>query len=167
MPKTLTGSILTHFGLIELSLFLGSAPITVMNFKKLADCGFYDGLLFHRIIPDFLLQAGDPLTKYPLTRSRWGEGGPGWNIVGESNEHRQVRGTLAMARLGDSNSAGSQFFIIIKSLEFLRDSYTVFGKVVSSMDTVEKIASVKTDSSDAPIEIEQARILKVRVTLID
>lgn len=165
LPKNATAKILTHFGLIEFSLFLDVAPIAVMNFRRLADCGFYDGLLFHRIIPDFLIQGGDPLTRYPQSRSRWGQGAPSWTIVGESNKHRQVRGALSMARLRDSNSAGSQFFIVLKSLEFLRDSYTVFGKVASSMDVVDKIASIRTDASDAPIETEQARILKVTVAM--
>ena len=161
----MTGKIFTYFGVIELCLFSESAPITVMNFKKLTDQGFYDGLLFHRIIPNFLIQAGDPSTRYPQSRSMWGRGDPGWSIPGESTEYRQIRGAVAMAALPRSNRPGSQFVIILGSLESFSGCSTIFGQVASGMEVVDKIAAVRTDASDAPIDIEQAKISKVTVSV--
>src|ERR671928_760432 len=130
-----TGKIHTKFGDIILEFFPDAAPKTVENFKKLASTGFYDGLLFHRIVPGFVIQGGDPLTKSVVEKKRWGMGGPGWTLPAEFNQNKHTRGALSMARSQDPNSAGSQFFIVLKDAKFLDGQYTVFGKVASGMDT--------------------------------
>jgi peptidyl-prolyl cis-trans isomerase B (cyclophilin B) len=164
MSKGPTAVISTNFGDIHLSFFPNLAPVTVRNFKRLSDSGFYDGLLFHRIIPDFLIQGGDPLSRNCLYRNKWGFGGPNWNMMAEFNRCGNKRGTISMARLQNPNRVGSQFFIAIKDLNFLNRAYAVFGKVTTGMEIVDHISSLKTDASDAPIGIEKARILKVTVT---
>ena len=159
-----SGIITTKFGDIEVELYSDSAPTTVENFKDLAKKGFYDGLIFHRIVPGFVIQGGDPYTRDTTNRRRWGTGGPGWNIKAEFNKNRHTRGVLSMARSQDPDSAGSQFFIVLKDSNFLDGQYTIFGKVKSGMDAVDKIATLKTDDADAPINPEQAEIIKVTVT---
>jgi cyclophilin family peptidyl-prolyl cis-trans isomerase len=159
-----SGKITTNFGEISLEFFPDAAPKTVENFKKLAKSGFYDGLVFHRIVPGFVIQGGDPNTKNELNRNRWGTGGPGWTVGAEFNKNKHARGALSMARSQDPNSAGSQFFIVLKDANFLDGQYTVFGKVTSGMDFVDKIAGLKTDSSDAPVNSDQARMLKIAVS---
>ena len=159
-----SGIITTKFGDIEVELYSDSAPKTVENFKDLAKKGFYDGLIFHRIVPGFVIQGGDPYTRDTTNRRRWGTGGPGWNIKAEFNKNTHARGILSMARSQDPNSAGSQFFIVLKDSNFLDGQYTIFGKVKSGMDAVDKIATLKTDDADAPINPEQAEIIKVTVT---
>ena len=159
-----SGIITTKFGDIEVELYSDSAPTTVENFKDLAKKGFYDGLIFHRIVPGFVIQGGDPYTRNTTNRSRWGTGGPGWNIKAEFNKNTHTRGVLSMARSQDPDSAGSQFFIVLKDSNFLDGQYTIFGKVKSGMDAVDKIATLKTDDADAPINPEQAEIIKVTVT---
>jgi cyclophilin family peptidyl-prolyl cis-trans isomerase len=156
-----TGKIQTKFGDIALEFFPDAAPKTVENFKKLAGSGFYDGLIFHRIVPGFVIQGGDPNTKSISNKGRWGTGGPGWTVKAEFNKNKHSRGALSMARSQDPNSAGSQFFIVLKDSNFLDGQYTVFGKVTSGMDIVDKIAALKTDSADAPADPEQARMIKV------
>jgi cyclophilin family peptidyl-prolyl cis-trans isomerase len=164
MPKGSTAVISTNFGDIHLSFFPNLAPATVTNFKRLSDSGFYDGLLFHRIIPDFLIQAGDPLSRNILYRNKWGFGGPNWNVIAEFNRCGNKRGTISMARLHNPDSAGSQFFIAVKDLNFLNESYTVFGIVTTGMEIVDQISCLQTDAADAPIEIEKARIQKLTVS---
>ena len=159
-----SGIITTKFGDIEVELYSDSAPKTVENFKDLAKKGFYDGLIFHRIVPGFVIQGGDPYTRNTTNRSRWGTGGPGWNIKAEFNKNTHIRGVLSMARSQDPDSAGSQFFIVLKDSNFLDGQYTIFGKVKSGMDAVDKIATLKTDDADAPINPEQAEIIKVTIT---
>ena len=159
-----SGIITTKFGDIEVELYSDSAPKTVENFKDLTKKGFYDGLIFHRIVPGFVIQGGDPYTRNTTNRSRWGTGGPGWNIKAEFNKNTHTRGVLSMARSQDPDSAGSQFFIVLKDSNFLDGQYTIFGKVKSGMDAVDKIATLKTDDADAPINPEQAEIIKVTVT---
>jgi len=156
-----TGKIQTKFGDISIEFFPDAAPKTVENFKKLAKSGFYDGLVFHRIVPGFVIQGGDPNTKSAANRSRWGTGGPGWMVKAEFNKNKHIRGTLSMARAQDPNSAGSQFFIVLKDSSFLDGQYTVFGRVTAGMDTVDKIAALKCDSADAPVDAEQAKIVGV------
>jgi len=156
-----TGKIQTKFGDIAIEFFPDAAPKTVENFKKLASSGFYDGLVFHRIVPGFVIQGGDPNTKSVSNKGRWGTGGPGWTVKAEFNKNKHSRGALSMARSQDPNSAGSQFFIVLKDANFLDGQYTVFGKVTSGMDVVDKIAALKTDSADAPADPEQARMVKV------
>ena len=159
-----SGIITTKFGDIEVELYSDSAPKTVENFKALTKKGFYDGLIFHRIVPGFVIQGGDPYTRNTTNRSRWGTGGPGWNIKAEFNKNTHTRGVLSMARSQDPDSAGSQFFIVLKDSNFLDGQYTIFGKVKSGMDAVDKIATLKTDHADAPINPEQAEIIKVTIT---
>ena len=159
-----SGIITTKFGDIEVELYSDSAPKTVENFKDLTKKGFYDGLIFHRIVPGFVIQGGDPYTRNTTNRSRWGTGGPGWNIRAEFNKNTHKRGVLSMARSQDPDSAGSQFFIVLKDSNFLDGQYTIFGKVKSGMDAVDKIATLKTDHADAPINPEQAEIIKVTIT---
>jgi len=159
-----SGIITTKFGDIEVELYSDSAPKTVENFKDLTKKGFYDGLIFHRIVPGFVIQGGDPYTRNTTNRSRWGTGGPGLNIKAEFNKNTHTRGVLSMARSQDPDSAGSQFFIVLKDSNFLDGQYTIFGKVTSGMDAVDKIATLKTDHADAPINPEQAEIIKVTIT---
>ena len=158
-----SGIITTKFGDIEVELYSDSAPKTVENFKALTKKGFYDGLIFHRIVPGFVIQGGDPYTRDTTNRRRWGTGGSGWNIKAEFNKNTHARGILSMARSQDPDSAGSQFFIVLKDSKFLDGQYTIFGKVKSGMDAVDKIATLKTDHADAPINPEQAEIIKVTV----
>lgn len=155
------GKIQTKFGDIAIEFFPDAAPKTVENFKKLAKSGFYDGLVFHRIVPGFVIQGGDPNTKTTANRSKWGTGGPGWMVKAEFNKNKHLRGTLSMARAQDPNSAGSQFFIVLKDASFLDGQYTVFGRVTAGMDAVDKIAALRCDSADAPVDAEQAKILGV------
>jgi cyclophilin family peptidyl-prolyl cis-trans isomerase len=132
----------TNRGTIELELFDEDAPKTVENFKKLAGDGFYDGVIFHRVIPDFMIQGGDP--------TGTGSGGPGYQFADELNEHRVERGALAMANAGP-NTNGSQFFIVTAdACPWLDGKHTVFGKVSSGMDVVDAISSVDTGPGDKP-----------------
>lgn len=154
----------TQGGKIEADLFDQVAPKTVANFVKLANSVFYDQLLFHRIVPGFVIQGGDPLTKDISLRELWGTGGPGWKIDAEFSKLTHSRGTLSMARSHDPNSAGSQFFIVLKDSFFLDGQYTIFGKVIEGMDVVDSIAALKTDSKETPIEIESARMNSITIT---
>jgi peptidyl-prolyl cis-trans isomerase B (cyclophilin B) len=134
----------TNQGAIELELHEGDAPKTVANFKKLAGDGFYDGVIFHRVIPDFMIQGGDP--------TGTGTGGPGYTFEDEFNQHKVVRGALAMANAGP-NTNGSQFFIVTtESAPWLDGKHTVFGRVTSGMDVVDTISAVETDARDKPRE---------------
>jgi peptidyl-prolyl cis-trans isomerase B (cyclophilin B) len=139
----------TKFGNIELKFFPDVAPIHVNNFIELAKKGFYDGTTFHRVIPKFMIQGGDPNTKNP-DRSTHGMGGPGYTIKAEFNKKNHVRGILSMARAADPNSAGSQFFICVANASFLDGKYTAFGEVTSGMEVVDKIISQPRDSKDNP-----------------
>lgn len=141
----------TKFGNIELKFFPEVAPNHVNNFIELAKKGFYDGTTFHRVIPGFMIQGGDPLSRDP-NRLIHGTGGPGYKLKAEFNERPHKRGTLSMARSADPDSAGSQFFICVADALFLDRKYTVFGEVVSGMDTVDKIVSQPRDARDNPIE---------------
>ena len=138
------------FGTIELELYKDIAPITVDNFVKLANQGFYNGLTFHRIIKGFMIQGGCPKGN--------GTGGPGYCIKGEfaangvSNPLKHERGVISMARAMDPDSAGSQFFIMHKNAPHLDGQYAAFGKVVSGIEVVDAIASVRTNYNDAPLE---------------
>jgi peptidyl-prolyl cis-trans isomerase B (cyclophilin B) len=134
----------TNHGPIELELFEGEAPTTVGNFRKLAGDGFYDGVIFHRIIPDFMIQGGDP--------TGTGTGGPGYTFEDEFNAHPVARGALAMANAGP-NTNGSQFFIVTAdACPWLDGKHTVFGQVTNGMDVVDKISAVETDAADRPHE---------------
>ncbi len=139
----------TTFGDIELKLLPEVAPGHVENFVRLAKDGFYDGTLFHRVIPGFMIQGGDPNTKGKM-KSTYGQGGPGWNIDAEFSSTPHKRGILSMARSQSPNSAGSQFFIVVKDSNFLDNQYTVFGEVVNGMDVADQIVNQPRDSRDLP-----------------
>ena len=147
----------TKFGNIELKLFPDIAPGHVENFLKLAKSSFYDGTIFHRVIPGFMIQGGDPNSKGE-DKSTHGTGGPGYAIDAEFNDKPHVRGTLSMARSRDPDSAGSQFFIVVKKSSFLDHQYTVFGEVVSGLEVVDEIVSQKKDARDNPIERIEMKI---------
>ncbi len=149
----------TKFGNIELKLLPDVAPGHVENFIKLARSGFYDGTIFHRVIPGFMIQGGDPNSK-TADKSTHGMGGPGYSIDAEFNDRPHVRGTLSMARSRNPDSAGSQFFIVVKNSSFLNRQYTVFGEVVSGMEVVDEIVSQKADARDNPVDRIE---MKVRV----
>lgn len=139
------------WGAIELKFFPDVAPNHVNNLVKLAREKFYDGTTFHRVIPGFMIQGGDPNSKNP-DRSRHGTGGPGYKVIAEFNSCPHKRGTLSMARAQDPNSAGSQFFICVADAKFLDGQYTVFGEVVSGMETVDRIVNAPRDPQDNPLE---------------
>ena len=141
----------TKFGTIEIELLPEAAPNTVKNFIKLASAGFYDGTQFHRIIPGFMIQGGDPNSRGD-DRSKYGTGGPGYMIPAEFNELPHVRGAVSMARGRDPDSAGSQFFIVVKNSTFLDRQYTVFGKVVKGIEVADKIVVQSRDRNDVPLE---------------
>jgi len=128
------------------------APKTVQNFVKLSKDGFYDGTKFHRVISDFMIQGGDPLSREEIQRQNWGTGGPGYTFEDEPNNIDLVKGVIAMANAGP-NTNGSQFFIITaQATPWLQGKHTGFGKVVSGMDIVEKIGSVEVGPTDQPIQ---------------
>ena len=134
----------TNHGAVEIELFDDDAPKTVENFKKLANDGFYNGVIFHRVIPDFMVQGGDP--------TGTGTGGPGYQFEDEFNDHKVERGALAMANAGP-NTNGSQFFIVTaEATPWLDGKHTVFGKVTSGMDVVYTIEQTETDGRDKPLE---------------
>ena len=141
----------TTMGDVTIERFDDTMPVTAGNFRKLVANGFYDGTIFHRVIPGFMIQGGDPNTKGPDTRM-YGTGGPGWNVPAEFNDTPHKRGILSMARSQDPNSAGSQFFIVVKDSNFLDGQYTVFGEVTKGMEVVDKIVSAPRNSRDLPNE---------------
>ncbi len=151
----------TRFGNIVFKLLPDIAPETVRNFESLAQSGFYDGTLFHRVIPGFMIQGGDPNTKTP-DKSRWGMGGPGYTIKAEFNSRSHLRGIVSMARAMDPDSAGSQFFIVTTDSTFLDRQYTVFGEVIEGMDVADKIVSLPRDESDCPLQ--EAKMQKVTLS---
>lgn len=144
---------------IKLELYPETAPETVANFEKLVKSGFYDGLIFHRVIRGFMIQGGCP--------EGTGMGGPGWTIKGEfasngvKNDLRHTRGVISMARSMMPNSAGSQFFIMHEDAPHLDGQYAAFGKVIEGMDTVDEIANTKTDRNDKPLK--EQKIKKVTI----
>jgi peptidyl-prolyl cis-trans isomerase B (cyclophilin B) len=139
----------TKFGDITLKFFPEAAPNHVKNFIELAQKGFYNGTIFHRVVPKFVIQGGDPNTKNP-DRSKHGMGGPGYNVKAEFNNKLHKRGTLSMARSAHPDSAGSQFFICVADAPFLDGKYTVFGEVVTGMEVADKIVSQPRDGNDNP-----------------
>ena len=157
--------VVKNYGTIEAELYPHIAPNTVNNFIYLANSGFYDGLTFHRVIKDFMIQGGDPNGN--------GTGGPGYSIKGEfsnnnfKNNLKHTEGVLSMARSQNKNSAGSQFFIVTKDQPGLDGDYATFGKVISGMDVVHKIEDVQTDSNDKPIKSVIIESIKVDTKGID
>ncbi|MCU0653666.1 MAG: peptidylprolyl isomerase [Candidatus Pacebacteria bacterium] len=147
--KIMNATIKTSLGEIKVQLFGDKMPVTAGNFVKLADSGFYDGIKFHRVIRDFMIQGGDPLTKDDSLKARWGTGGPGYQFADEKFDGEYARGTLAMANSGP-NTNGSQFFIMHKDTP-LPKAYVIFGKVTAGLEVVDKIAELKTDGRDCPL----------------
>lgn len=150
----------TNHGNIKFRLMPEVAPETVRNFEGLARKGFYDGTLFHRVIPGFMIQGGDPNTK-TANKNSWGTGGPGYTIRAEFNNTSHKRGIVSMARSQDPDSAGSQFFIVTSDSPFLDRQYTVFGEVIEGMETADVIVNLPRDSSDRPLQ--EARMTRVVV----
>lgn len=151
----------TNHGNMRLRLDPAAAPETVRNFERLAGSGFYDGTLFHRVIPGFMIQGGDPNTRGG-DRSTWGSGGPGYTINAEFNARPHKRGAVSMARSSDPNSAGSQFFIVTTDSLFLDRNYTAFGEVIEGMDVADKIVSLDRDPGDCPRS--EARMVRVTIS---
>ncbi len=153
----------TSMGDITVEFYGEASPKTVENFVKLAGEGFYDGTRFHRVIADFMIQGGDPLSKDPAAQMRWGTGGPGYRFDDEFNTHPLVQGSLAMANAGP-NTNGSQFFIVTApATPWLDGRHTNFGKVIDGMDVVMAIGTVATEGPDRPVEdvvLEKVEIIK-------
>ncbi|MCP9454647.1 MAG: peptidylprolyl isomerase [Nitrospira sp.] len=158
----------TKFGDMEIMFFPDVAPRHVENFIKLAKSGFYNGTIFHRVIPGFMIQGGDPNTKDSLKKDLYGMGGPTdengrpIRLKAEFNDISHKRGIVSMARAQDPDSAGSQFFIVVEDSPFLDNRYTVFGKVVKGIGVADKIANVPRDERDNPKER-----IEMTVTIVD
>lgn len=142
----------TKLGELEIKFFPEVAPKHVENFIKLAKDGVYNGTIFHRVIPGFMIQGGDPNTKDPAKKETYGQGGPGYTIKAEFNDRPHKRGIVSMARAADPDSAGSQFFIVVEDSPFLNGKYTVFGEVVKGIGVADKIVSQPRDEKDNPLE---------------
>jgi peptidyl-prolyl cis-trans isomerase B (cyclophilin B) len=138
-PSNDVAVIKTSEGEIVVQFWTDAAQNTIENFKKLARQGFYDGTIFHRIIRGFMIQGGDPNSKDPSKENRYGEGGPGYQIKAEFNDHKHDRGVISLARGPDPDSAGSQFFVCLATVPRLDGKYTTFGKLIKGEDVLEKI----------------------------
>ena len=138
-PSSEVAVIKTNEGEMVIEFWSDAAPKTVENFKKLARSGFYDGTTFHRIVKGFMIQGGDPNSKDPAKENSYGQGGPGYKIKAEFNNHSHERGVISMARGPDPDSAGSQFFICFAPVPRLDGQYTTFGKLIKGDDVLEKI----------------------------
>ena len=153
----------TAQGPITMEFFPNVAPIHVSNFEKLAESGFYNGTIFHRIVKGFVIQGGDPNTKNSTNMAAWGTGDPGYKIKAEFSNIPHNRGIVSMARSSDPDSAGSQFFIVLNDSRFLDNQYTVFGRVVNGMDVVDKIAALPTIQNDQPQDPNMAKINSIKI----
>jgi peptidyl-prolyl cis-trans isomerase B (cyclophilin B) len=149
-PKGPRAIIKTKFGEIELKLFPDLAPKHVENFIKLAKDGFYNGTIFHRVIPGFMIQGGDPNTKDSLKKDSYGQGGPGYTVKAEFSDTPHKRGIVSMARANDPDTAGSQFFIVVEDSRFLDRKYTVFGEVTKGIGVADKIVNLPRNDRDLP-----------------
>lgn len=152
----------TKFGDIEVKFLPEVAPRHVENFIKLAKEGFYNGTLFHRVIPGFMIQGGDPNTKDSLKKDTYGQGGPGYTIEAEFNDTPHKRGIVSMARAQEPDTAGSQFFIVVEDSPYLDGKYTAFGKVTKGIGVADKIANVPRDERDNPKEL-----VEITITIVD
>ncbi len=148
----------TNHGKIVLNLLPDNAPETVRSFIKLAESKFYDDTLFHRVIPGFMIQGGDPNSKLP-DKSKWGQGGPGYNLKAEFNSRSHLRGIVSMARSTDPDSAGSQFFIVTADSTSLDNQYTVFGEVIEGMEVADTIVNLQRNENDCPLQ--EAKMIHV------
>src|SRR5467141_3071157 len=156
----------TTAGEMVIEFWVDVAPKTVENFKKLAREGFYDGTAFHRIVKNFMIQGGDPLTRDAQAEGRWGTGGPGYQIKAEFNEQSHVRGVVSMARSQHPDSAGSQFFICLGDAKFLDRQYTAFGRLLQGDDVLGKIGDTPvTPSSGGEMSKPTARVGVESVTI--
>jgi cyclophilin family peptidyl-prolyl cis-trans isomerase len=153
----------TTHGRIVLKFFPEKAPKHVENFANLSKEGFYDGTRFHRVIPGFMIQGGDPETKDDSRKQFWGTGGPDHSVEAEFNDIHHSRGILSMARTADPNSAGSQFFLMHQDSPHLNGQYSAFGQVIEGMDVIDKIADLDRDERDCPLPKEEAKIEKVEM----
>lgn len=152
----------TNLGRIVVKFFPEKAPNHAKNFQDLAEKGFYNGVRFHRVIPGFMIQGGDPNSR-DADRSRHGTGGPGHTVNAEFNDIPHTPGILSAARTSDPNSAGSQFFLMHKTSPHLDRQYSVFGQVIEGMDVVEKIVNLPRDERDNPLEANPAIMEEVRI----
>ena len=152
----------TNLGKIVIAFYPDKAPGHVKNFEDLAKKGFYDGTKFHRVIPGFMIQGGDPNTKGD-NRDSYGTGDPGYKIKAEFNDVSHTRGIVSMARSSDPDSAGSQFFIVVKDSPFLDHQYTVFGHVIEGMDIADKIVNLPRDGRDDPLPANPAIVKSVKI----
>jgi len=150
--KGIRAIIKTKFGEIELKLLPDLAPKHVENFVKLAKEGFYNGTIFHRVIPGFMIQGGDPNTKDSLKKDAYGQGGPGYTVKAEFSDTPHKRGIVSMARANDPDTAGSQFFIVVEDSRFLDRKYTVFGEVTKGIGVADKIVNLPRNERDLPNE---------------
>ena len=157
-PKAM---IKTKFGDMDIVFFPEKAPKHVENFIALAKSGFYNGTIFHRVMPGFMIQGGDPNTKDLNKPETYGQGGPSQRLKAEFNDIPHRRGILSMARTNDPNSAGSQFFIVVKDSNFLDGQYTVFGEVVKGMEVADKIVSLPRNNRDLPTERAEMTVVVV------
>jgi cyclophilin family peptidyl-prolyl cis-trans isomerase len=162
----------TAQGTIKVEFFPNAAPKHVESFLNLSKDGFYDGTLFHRIAPGFVIQGGDPLSKSIADKGMWGTGDPGYSLPAEFSDIPHTRGIVSMARSSDPNSAGSQFFIVLEDSDLIRASlderYTVFGRVIEGMDVVDKIASLQRvggsgSDREQPANPDDARIISIEI----
>jgi len=151
-PKGPRAIIKTKFGDIEIKFYPDVAPKHVENFIKLAKSGFYNGTIFHRVIPGFMIQGGDPNTKDSFKKDTYGQGGPGHTIKAEFSDIPHKRGIVSMARAADPDTAGSQFFIVVEDSRFLDRKYSVFGEVTKGIGVADKIVNVTRDERDNPRE---------------
>jgi peptidyl-prolyl cis-trans isomerase B (cyclophilin B) len=151
-PKAPHAILKTKFGEMEIVLFPELAPKHVESFVKLSKKGFFNGTIFHRVIPGFMIQGGDPNTKDPSKRDRYGTGGPGYTLPAEFSKVAHERGILSAARTADPNSAGSQFFIMVGKAPHLDGQYTVFGEVIKGMDVADMVVKQPRDPRDSPLE---------------
>jgi peptidyl-prolyl cis-trans isomerase B (cyclophilin B) len=151
-PKSARAIIKTKFGDIEIKFYPDVAPKHVENFVKLAKAGFYNGTIFHRVIPGFMIQGGDPNTKDSLKKDTYGQGGPGHSVKAEFSDTPHKRGIVSMARAADPDSAGSQFFIVVEDSRFLDRKYSVFGEVTKGIGVADKIVNLPRDERDNPRE---------------
>jgi peptidyl-prolyl cis-trans isomerase B (cyclophilin B) len=147
-PSDEVAVIKTSEGEMVVQFWTNAAPKTIENFKKLARSGFYDGTIFHRIIKGFMIQGGDPETKDPAKESRYGQGGPGYNVKAEFNDFPHVRGVISMAHANDPDSAGSQFFICLASTPQLDHKYTTFGKLIKGDEVLTRIGDTPVTRSE-------------------